>query len=46
MFQALYSPGAAKALKKIPKDTAKRIFESIDALCEVNDPKRYTCVFG
>ena len=41
MFQALYSPGAAKALKKIPKDTAKRIFESIDALCEVNDPKRY-----
>jgi mRNA interferase RelE/StbE len=41
MFQVLYSPGAAKALKKIPKETAKRIVKSIDALSEVDDPKHY-----
>lgn len=41
MFQVLYSPGAAKALKKIPKETAKRIVKSIDALSEVDDPRRY-----
>jgi mRNA interferase RelE/StbE len=41
MFQVLYSPGAAKALKKIPKDTAKRIVKSIDALSEVDDPRRF-----
>jgi mRNA interferase RelE/StbE len=41
MFQVLYSPGAAKALKKIPKETAKRIVQSIDALSEVDDPRQY-----
>lgn len=41
MFQVLYSPGAAKALKKIPNETAKRIVKSIDALSEVDDPRRY-----
>ena len=41
MFQVLYSPGAAKALKKISKDTAKRIVKSIDALSEVDDPRRF-----
>ncbi|VVB71817.1 Uncharacterised protein [uncultured archaeon] len=30
-----------KALKKIPKENAKRILNSIDALSEVEDPKRY-----
>ena len=41
MFRVLYSPGAAKALKKIPNETAKRIVKSIDALSEVDDPRRY-----
>ena len=41
MFQVLYSPGAAKALKKIPKEAAKRIVKSIDTLSEVDDPRRY-----
>ena len=41
MFQVLYSPGAAKALKKIPKEKAKRIVKSIDTLSEVDDPRRY-----
>jgi len=41
MFQVLYSPGAAKALKKIPKEDAKRIVKSIDTLSEVDDPGRY-----
>jgi mRNA interferase RelE/StbE len=41
MFQVLYSPGARRALKKMPKETAKRIVEFIDALGEVDDPKRY-----
>ena len=41
MFQVLYSPGAAKALRKIPKETAKRIVKSMDALGNVDDPKRY-----
>ena len=41
MFQVLYSPGAAKALKKIPKETAKRIVKSIEALYEIDGPKRY-----
>jgi mRNA-degrading endonuclease RelE of RelBE toxin-antitoxin system len=36
MFQVRYSPGAVKALKKIPKDAAERIVKSIDALSEVN----------
>jgi len=29
MFQVLYSPGAGKALQKIPKGIAKRVVESI-----------------
>ncbi len=41
MLQVLYSPGAAKALKKMPKETAARIVNSVDALSEVDDPKRY-----
>ncbi|MGD0954140.1 MAG: hypothetical protein ABR985_17420 [Methanotrichaceae archaeon] len=41
MFRVLFSPGAAKALKKIPNETAKRIVKSIDALSEVDDPRRY-----
>lgn len=41
MFQVLYSPGAAKSLKKIQKETAKRIVKTVDALSEVDDPKRY-----
>ncbi len=41
MFQVLYSPGAGKALKKMPKETAKRVVESIEALSLVEDPKRY-----
>ncbi len=41
MFQVLYSPGAVKALKKIPKDAAKRIIKAVDALSEVDDPRRY-----
>ena len=41
MFRVLYSPGAAKSLKKIPRETAKRIVKAVDALSEVDDPKRY-----
>jgi len=41
MFLVLYSPGTAKSLRKIPRETAKRIVKSIDALCDVDDPKRY-----
>jgi mRNA interferase RelE/StbE len=41
IFQVLYSPGAAKSLKKIQRDTAKRIVKAVDALSEVDDPKRY-----
>ena len=41
MFRVLYSPGAAKALKKIPKEEAKRIVKSIDTLSEVDDPRYY-----
>ena len=41
MFQVIYSPGATKALKKISKETAIRIVDSVDALSKVNDPKRY-----
>ncbi len=41
MFQVRYSPGAVKALKKIPKDAAERIVKSIDALSEVNDPRHH-----
>lgn len=41
MFQVLYSPGAAKALKKMPKKTAKRIVDSIDALSLVDNPRRF-----
>jgi len=26
MFQVLYSPGAGKALKKMPKEEARRVF--------------------
>lgn len=39
MFQVLYSPGAKKALQKMPKESARRIVESIDALSEFDDPK-------
>ncbi len=41
MFQVIYSPGAAKALKKASKDAAKRIVKAVDALSEVEDPRRY-----
>jgi len=41
MFHVLYSPGAAKALQKIPKGIAKRVVESIEDLSRVDDPKRY-----
>ncbi len=41
MFQVLYSPGAGKALQKIPKEIAKRVVESIEDLSRVDDPKRY-----
>jgi len=41
MFHVLYSPGAGKALQKIPKGIAKRVVESIEALSRVDDPKRY-----
>ena len=41
MFQVLYSPGAAKALQKIPKGIAERVVESIEDLSRVDDPKRY-----
>jgi len=41
MFQVLYSPGAAKTLQKIPKGTAKRVVESLEALSQADDPKRY-----
>lgn len=41
MFQVLYSPGAVKSLKKIQRETAKRIVKAVDALSEVDDPKRY-----
>jgi len=37
----LYSPGAAKSLKKIQRETAKRFVKVVDALSEVDDPKRY-----
>ena len=41
MFQVLYSPGARKALQKMPKERARRIVESIDALSRVEDPKNH-----
>jgi mRNA interferase RelE/StbE len=41
MFRVLYSPGAAKSLKKMQRETAKRIVKAVDALSEVDDPKRY-----
>jgi mRNA interferase RelE/StbE len=41
MFQVLYSPGAGKALQKIPKGIAKRVVESIEDLSQVDDPKCY-----
>ncbi|HWQ19389.1 MAG TPA: type II toxin-antitoxin system RelE/ParE family toxin [Methanotrichaceae archaeon] len=41
MFRLLYSPVAAKSLKKMSKETATRIVDSLDALSEVEDPKRY-----
>jgi hypothetical protein len=41
MFQVFYSPGTGKAIKKMPKETAKRVVESIEALSRVEDPKRY-----
>jgi len=41
MFLVLYSPGAGKALQKMPKGTAKRVVESIETLSQVDDPKRY-----
>lgn len=41
MFLVVYSPGAAKALKKISRETAKRIVKAIDALSELDDPKRH-----
>jgi len=41
MFQVLYSPGAGKALQKMPKGIAKRVVEAIEALCRFDDPKLY-----
>lgn len=41
MFLVLYSPGAGKALQKMPKEIAKRVVDSIEDLSRVDDPKRY-----
>jgi|WetSurMetagenome_2_1015567.scaffolds.fasta_scaffold1964206_1 mRNA interferase RelE/StbE len=40
MFQVLYSPGAGKALQKMPKEAAIRIVEALEALSKADDPKR------
>lgn len=41
MFQVLYSPGAGKALQKMPKVAAIRIVEALDALSKSDNPKRH-----
>ena len=41
MFRVLYSPGAGKALQKMPKGTAIRIVEAIETLSKADDPKRH-----
>lgn len=41
MFQVFYSPGAGKVLKKMPKETARRIIESVEALSQIDNPKQY-----
>jgi mRNA interferase RelE/StbE len=37
----LYSPGAGRALKKMPEETAKRVVESLEVLSKADDPKHY-----
>jgi len=41
MFKLLYSPVAAKSLRKMPREAATHIVDSLDALSKVEDPKRY-----